>query len=65
MDASLESQRPSEAKPDLELEVLPAKGPAQRPKAAEACWLCGEPTVEIHCKIVCLRCGFRRDCSDP
>lgn len=29
------------------------------------CELCGGPTVERHCKIVCTRCGYRRDCSDP
>lgn len=30
-----------------------------------SCELCGGPTRELHCKIVCLRCGFKRDCSDP
>lgn len=29
------------------------------------CWVCGAPTIRIHCKIVCPVCGFRRDCSDP
>jgi hypothetical protein len=29
------------------------------------CWVCGGPTDERHCKIVCLNCGFMRDCSDP
>lgn len=29
------------------------------------CELCGGPTVERHCKIVCLNCGYKRDCSDP
>jgi 8-oxo-dGTP diphosphatase len=29
------------------------------------CWLCTGPVVKRHCKIVCLRCGFTRDCSDP
>jgi hypothetical protein len=29
------------------------------------CWLCGAPTEERHCKIVCRNCGFMRDCSDP
>src|SRR5690606_6549305 len=29
------------------------------------CWLCNGPVVKRHCKIVCLRCGFTRDCSDP
>lgn len=29
------------------------------------CWLCEEPVIKRHCKIVCQRCGFMRDCSDP
>ena len=30
-----------------------------------ACELCGGPVLDRHCKIVCLTCGFQRDCSDP
>jgi hypothetical protein len=49
------------------------QGPAN-PGATEAgaandthgtCELCGGPTLERHCKILCLRCGYQRDCSDP
>ena len=29
------------------------------------CELCGGPVLERHCKIVCLECGYQRDCSDP
>ena len=29
------------------------------------CDLCAGPIVERHCKVVCLSCGFQRDCSDP
>lgn len=29
------------------------------------CELCGGPVQERHCKIVCLNCGYKRDCSDP
>lgn len=29
------------------------------------CDLCGSAMVELHCKIVCPRCGYVRDCSDP
>jgi hypothetical protein len=29
------------------------------------CWVCDGPVAKRHCKIVCLRCGFTRDCSDP
>ena len=30
-----------------------------------ACELCGGPVLDRHCKVVCLNCGFHRDCSDP
>lgn len=30
------------------------------------CSVCGsENVVERHCKIICLNCGYTRDCSDP
>ena len=29
------------------------------------CWLCGGEVGKRHCKIICLQCGFTRDCSDP
>lgn len=29
------------------------------------CELCGGPVLDRHCKIVCLNCGYQRDCSDP
>lgn len=29
------------------------------------CWVCGAPVIDRHCKILCPRCGFMRDCSDP
>ncbi len=29
------------------------------------CELCGGPVLDRHCKVVCLNCGFQRDCSDP
>lgn len=29
------------------------------------CELCGYAQLDRHCKVVCPRCGFIRDCSDP
>jgi len=29
------------------------------------CWVCGALMREIHCKLICPRCGYTRDCSDP
>ncbi|BBL79619.1 hypothetical protein RxyAA322_14730 [Rubrobacter xylanophilus] len=37
--------------------------PAGREK--EVCEVCGARMFGLHCKLVCSRCGFRRDCSDP
>ncbi len=54
---------------------LPDEAPVERPVRPPAdgrtsedddyCWVCGGPVSKRHCKIVCLRCGFMRDCSDP
>ncbi len=38
---------------------------SRRYLADRTCELCGGPALERHCKIVCLNCGFQRDCSDP
>jgi hypothetical protein len=29
------------------------------------CDLCRGPLLERHCKVLCLNCGYQRDCSDP
>ncbi len=33
--------------------------------SAPVCDLCGGPIMERHCKVLCLSCGYQRDCSDP
>jgi len=33
--------------------------------SAPVCELCGGPIMERHCKVICLSCGYQRDCSDP
>lgn len=33
--------------------------------SAAVCELCGGATMERHCKVVCLSCGYQRDCTDP
>ncbi len=38
---------------------------APQPTDDSICWVCGGPTEERHCKIICLKCGFTRDCGDP
>ena len=37
--------------------------PANDPELT--CDICGGQMVERQCKIICLNCGFTRDCSDP
>ncbi|MGB1658798.1 MAG: hypothetical protein ACPHO4_15780 [Longimicrobiales bacterium] len=29
------------------------------------CDLCGNQMLNLHCKLICERCGYKRDCSDP
>jgi hypothetical protein len=46
----------------------PASEPESRddgPAGASICDLCGSTMVEHHCKLLCPRCGYMRDCSDP
>jgi 8-oxo-dGTP diphosphatase len=45
--------------------VPAAFAPVYRPEDDTYCWLCGAAVEKRHCKIVCLSCGFTRDCSDP
>lgn len=33
--------------------------------SGEDCEVCGSEMCGLHCKLVCLNCGYRRDCSDP
>ncbi|NKE69355.1 hypothetical protein MNODULE_01125 [Nitrospiraceae bacterium HYJII51-Mn-bac16s-1-B09] len=44
-------------------EVLPDTGKSA--KKLYWCDLCGAPMLDLHCKLICRRCGFKRDCSDP
>ena len=44
---------------------LAAEYKAQELGGEASCELCGGPVLERHCKILCLTCGYQRDCSDP
>jgi hypothetical protein len=35
------------------------------PPVEYRCDLCGAPMLDRHCKLLCLQCGYQRDCSDP
>lgn len=43
----------------------PAPGAEGASGAEHVCDRCGSAMIERHCKIVCLRCGYQRDCTDP
>ncbi|MBI4146942.1 hypothetical protein HY489_06430 [Candidatus Woesearchaeota archaeon] len=30
----------------------------------DPCTICGMPMLANKCKILCMHCGFKRDCSD-
>lgn len=38
---------------------------AAPPKKVIYCDLCGAPMLDLHCKLSCKNCGYKRDCSDP
>lgn len=39
---------------------------AMRPQPTRVfCDICGGAVEEVHCKILCLNCGYQRDCTDP
>lgn len=40
-------------------------GPDDAAPEGPVCDLCGAPMYEWHCRILCPRCGYQRDCSDP
>ena len=44
-------------------------GPSKEEIPAEEqvfyCDLCGNQMLNLHCKLVCEQCGYKRDCSDP
>ncbi len=47
-------------------EAPAARADEARPvDAAPVCEVCGAVMYDRHCKIVCPRCGYLRDCSDP
>jgi late competence protein required for DNA uptake (superfamily II DNA/RNA helicase) len=43
----------------------PPSRPGRSEEWAYICDRCGTPMEERHCKIVCPRCYYCRDCSDP
>jgi hypothetical protein len=46
-------------------EARPAPAGGRVGEWVHVCDCCGEVMEERQCKIVCNRCGYRRDCTDP
>lgn len=42
----------------------PAARDAQTGTGDQTCDLCGALMYEVHCKLICPACGYKRDCSD-
>lgn len=40
-------------------------GKAVEPRPPFYCDVCGNVMIDLHCKLICERCGYKRDCSDP
>jgi 8-oxo-dGTP diphosphatase len=56
----------SAAKPAVSTQAAsPGAQYIYRPEDDTYCWMCGAAVEKRNCKIVCLSCGFMRDCSDP
>ena len=51
----------------MERRLKPLAPQPNRPfgQPVSLCDVCGGPTHELHCKIICRNCGYTRDCSDP
>lgn len=55
----------------LDRAVARSSGDAGKPPATPTgsppyyCDRCGTIMLDLHCKLVCERCGYKRDCSDP
>ncbi|MCB0083271.1 MAG: 8-oxo-dGTP diphosphatase [Caldilineaceae bacterium] len=45
--------------------TAPEQKPHYHPVDDTYCWVCHGGVIKRHCKIVCVVCGFTRDCSDP
>lgn len=61
-DRSEQSERLAGAEPTGE---PPTARPAAMAEEAFYCDLCGNPMLNLHCKLICEQCGYKRDCSDP
>jgi hypothetical protein len=60
-----ESSTGSSSLPELAAARLGQPDNAEIFSLVPVCDLCGAIMVERHCKLICMHCGYQRDCSDP
>jgi hypothetical protein len=60
-----ESPTGSSAAPELAAARESEQENAEISSQVPVCDLCGTIMVERHCKLICMHCGYQRDCSDP
>src|SRR2546426_12265139 len=49
----------------MAIQVLRSRQESPLDLAGEPCDVCGSATFEVRCKVICKKCGYVRDCSDP
>lgn len=64
-DARSASTRPGRPTSPRDGGASPAEGAADQTEDVFYCDLCGNVMLNLHCKLICERCGYKRDCSDP
>ncbi len=64
METSRKNPASSEGASPNDLDSNPAQSGIE-PESTAFCDICGAGMIQRNCKLVCVNCGFRRDCSDP
>lgn len=57
-DAAPSADEDAHARPD-------GTGASESDEDIYYCDLCGNVMLNVHCKLICEQCGYKRDCSDP
>lgn len=58
------AREPGRERPLQQSDPPPTKA-TQPEEQTYLCDLCGNVMLNLHCKLVCEQCGYKRDCSDP
>lgn len=63
--AGLPRSRPGSERAGRASAASPPRNAAPGRAGGFVCEICGAAMYERHCRIVCARCGYQRDCTDP